>query len=190
MGGALLSAKFLESIQPLLISGQIACILFQFPWSFRYSPDALDYLGSLRDRFSDDVPVVFEFRHRSWLREKAMVFLESHEIGYVCVDEPRGSGLMPPVTAATADTGYIRFHSRDHSKWWGTDVKQRYNYLYSAKELQEWIPRIEAIRKRTKSLYIFFNNCHCGKAVKNALMMGDIMSSEKTGTEPAEREKP
>jgi len=47
----------------------------------------------------------------------------------------------------------------------------RYDYLYSEKELSEFVNPLQDIAQRAETIFVFFNNCHLGKAVKNAQMM-------------------
>jgi uncharacterized protein YecE (DUF72 family) len=51
----------------------------------------------------------------------------------------------------------------------------RYDYLYSEKELEGFIPDIKDISKKTGKTLIFFNNCHAGSAAKNAAQMAKLL---------------
>ena len=161
------SKAFKEAIEPARQAGKLSGILAQFPWSFKNLPQNRQYLMQLRDDF-EGYPLVIEFRHDSWIRPATFQFLRSAGVGYCCVDEPEIGGLVPPVAEATNDTAYLRFHSRDASKWFGGDAKERYNYLYSKEEMAEWIPKVRKLTDKVKSLYTFFNNCHAGHAAANA----------------------
>lgn len=166
---------FREALKPFREQEKLGCVLAQFPWAFRDSRENRDYILTVRDRVGSDTPLVVEFRHNSWVQEDLLALLRKEGIGFSCVDEPRLKGLMPAMDACTSPIGYVRFHSRDASKWWGTDVKQRYDYLYSDGQLREWVPRIETIARQAEKTYVFFNNCHGGQAAKNALTMVDLL---------------
>jgi uncharacterized protein YecE (DUF72 family) len=56
-------------------------------------------------------------------------------------------------------------------------MKVRYDYLYSEKELEEFVPGIKDISKRTAKTLIFFNNCYSGSAAKNAAQMAKLLIS-------------
>jgi len=86
---------------------------------------------------------------------------------------------MPPEARATGDIAYVRFHGRNSATWWGKSG-DRYDYNYSEEELGEWIDKVEELEKGVWKLYAFFNNCHQGYAVRNALMFRELM--EKKGT--------
>jgi len=69
--------------------------------------------------------------------------------------------------------GYFRFHGRNPD-WFKATVAERYNYLYNKEELKEFIPKIRQVAAKAKTTYLFFNNCHWGKAVKNALQLMEL----------------
>ena len=153
----------------------LGCILAQFPWSFRRTPDNQEYLRRFRDALPE-MPVVVEFRNAEWVDEATLDQLRGLGMGYCCVDEPRLKGLVPPVAAATSPVGYVRFHGRNAQKWWKHDEAwERYNYLYSAAELQEWVPKIGEVAQQTEKTYVFFNNHYEGKAGQNARELADLL---------------
>jgi uncharacterized protein YecE (DUF72 family) len=78
-----------------------------------------------------------------------------------------------PSAEATSQVGYVRLHGRRYDTWFSDDpdtpAHERYNYLYSADELEPWIGRIRAISEHTKNIFVVTNNHFQGKAVVNAL---------------------
>jgi uncharacterized protein YecE (DUF72 family) len=98
--------------------------------------------------------------------------------GYCIVDEPKLKGLLPFSPHLTSNTGYFRFHGRN-TNWFNEPMEVRYDYLYSRQELSEFVAPIRDIARRASATYVFFNNCHAGKAVKNALMMIEILKSSE-----------
>ena len=42
-------------------------------------------------------------------------------------------------------------------------------------EFEEWIEKVEQLEKNVWKLYSFFNNCHQGYAVRNALLFKDLL---------------
>ena len=167
--------EFRESLQPLMDAGKFLGVLAQFPWGFRDTAQNRDYLVACRERMRD-IPYFVEFRHASWLTPEVGDLLRGNQLGYVCVDEPQIGQMVPPIATATTDTGYIRFHGRNEHTWWNKGAGDRYDYLYSEDELEEWVTKIRKVIEKTKDIYIFFNNCHAGQAPKNAqqlkLMLG------------------
>jgi len=161
--------EFLEAVKPIAERDQLKGILTQFPWSFKYSPRNLEYIGHCRELLKPH-PLFVEYRHDSWMRRETYDAMRIKGIDYVSVDGPRLRGLLPPELKTTGDTAYIRFHGRNAEQWWGGG-NLRYDYLYSEGELQDWKEKIERLKGQAQKAYIFFNNCHLGQAVKNAREM-------------------
>jgi uncharacterized protein YecE (DUF72 family) len=161
---------FADSLQPLIAEHKFGCVLAQFPTSFHPTAKNIDYLADFREKLAA-YPLVMEFRRRDWLTEETFSWLKAHDIGFCGVDEPQLSNLMPPASQATSPIGYVRFHGRNAEDWWSGNREQRYNYLYSEAELQEWVPKIRTLDQAAEKTFVFLNNCHAGKAVKNALYL-------------------
>jgi uncharacterized protein YecE (DUF72 family) len=167
--------KFMEGISPFVDAGRLGVILLQFPQSFHYVPENRLYLKSLIETLSPS-PVSIEFRQREWLKESVYETLRELGAGFVCVDEPPLPSLIPPVVINTSNSGYIRFHGRNTKKWYGTDSRTRYDYLYSEDELEEWVPKIRELAERTEKIFVFFNNHARGQAITNAKMLINMLS--------------
>lgn len=167
-------STFVGSVQPLLEAGKLGCILGQFPNKFRNVGDNRRYLLEFQERIGD-LPLVYEFRSRDWIRDETFDFLRERGIGYCAVDEPQFKSLIPPVAVATSGIGYARFHGRNYDQWWSGDVKKRYDYLYSLDELNEWIPKITALDDATSKVFVFMNNCYAAQAAKNAAQMQELL---------------
>lgn len=166
---------FKEALAPLIERNLLGCVLAQFPYSFHHTQKNLDYLTYLRDQLKS-LPVVVEFRNRTWLKEATFTFLKELDFGFCCVDEPQIEGLLPPVVVATSSIGYVRFHGRNQAKWWKhDDPAERYDYFYSEAELREWVPKIQKLAKVTEKVYTFTNNHPKGKAVQNARRLQELL---------------
>jgi uncharacterized protein YecE (DUF72 family) len=168
--------EFNEAVKPLLESGKLKGFTAQFPYSFKYTPDNLGYIIQGKSYFKD-APLFVEFRHVSWDKPEVYETLKANGIGVCSVDEPLLPGLFPPKAIATTEIAYIRLHGRNAANWWG-EGGDRYDYLYSEKELSEWKNKIEDLKTKTNKIYLFFNNCHLGQAVRNARMFFDLMQME------------
>ncbi len=68
----------------------------------------------------------------------------------------------------------MRFHGRN-KEWFNSPASERYNYLYSDRELKEFVPEIEKMDKKAGKAYVFFNNCHAGKAAQNARRLKELL---------------
>lgn len=169
--------KFKYSLLPLMDEGKLACVLAQFPYGFFPNRENFDYLEQFREEMSD-IPLVFEFRNQIWLKNQTFQFLEKNRIGFCVVDEPKLPKLMPYLPKATSEIGYFRFHGRN-TNWFNAPTSIRYDYLYSEKELKEFIPDIKDISKSTAKTLVFFNNCHAGSAAKNAAQMARLLTEQQ-----------
>lgn len=168
--------QFRSSLVPLIEEGKLACVLAQFPYGFFPNKENFDYLERFKTEMVQ-IPLVFEFRNQTWLREETFQFLERNRIGFCIVDEPKLPKLMPYLPRATSEIGYFRFHGRN-TNWFNVPTSVRYDYLYSEGELKEFIPDIKDISRKTIKTLIFFNNCHAGSAAKNAAQMAKLLLSE------------
>lgn len=166
--------KFKEALRPLWVFGKLGAILLQFPVFFPNTKENRDYILFCLERLKD-LPVVVEFRHRSWVRDESFEFLKENGIGFCAVDEPPLPRLMPFIPRVTSDIGYIRFHGRNKN-WFNAPLSERYDYFYSDEELKSFIPKIMEMMNSAKKLYIFFNNCHMGQALRNAIRFKELLA--------------
>lgn len=167
--------RFRRSLQPLRDAGKLGAIHFQFPPWFKFSPENVAYLRHCRESLPQD-RVSAEFRHRSWLEgehvPELLETLRGYGVGLTVVDEPQvGSGTVPTVLAVTApELVIVRFHGRN-AKTWYKKVKRtadRFDYLYSEGELQDWVPNVAQLAHEAQEVHIFFNNNQQDYAVRNA----------------------
>ncbi len=167
--------QFKESIEPLVASRKLACVLLQFPGSFRPSHAARDHLECLvRDLAG--LPLVCEFRHRDWARESVKEWLRRRDVGYCCVDEPDLTPLMPRETTVTAGTAYLRFHGRNAEKWFRHEhAWERHDYLYTTSELNAWVGPARQMAAESERLLVYFNNHRMGQAPTNALVFRELL---------------
>uniref|UniRef100_UPI001C30399E DUF72 domain-containing protein n=1 Tax=Bacillus sp. GbtcB13 TaxID=2824758 RepID=UPI001C30399E len=49
-------------------------------------------------------------------------------------------------------------------------------YRYNNKELKEWVERLEQLKKKTKGIYVLFNNNSGGDAADNAKQLMKMMN--------------
>jgi len=172
---------FREALAPLREAGALGCVLVQFPFSFTATAANADFLRRVASGLRPD-PVAVEFRHRSWATDETFDLLRTLGAAYCCVDEPRLPNLPPPIVRATAPIGYVRFHGRNRQKWWAhAEAWERYDYLYSEAELQEWLPKLRSLAEETQTCYAFFNNHARGQAVTNAQMLIGLLSEAGPG---------
>ena len=165
---------FRGGIEPLAGSGKLGALLAQFPSSFKDSPQARDYLAQLLRAFSD-YPLAVELRHKSWSDAigETLSLLNAFGAAWVQIDEPKfrfsiRQNYLPNVTSFY----YMRLHGRNAAQWWTHDKSEdRYNYLYTAGELQEFSETAKAARALVKKSYLYTNNHFSSKSVVNAVML-------------------
>ncbi len=165
---------YLDLLAPFEERGTFHGALAQFPWGFRRSPQNRDHLRRIRDSMGAR-PVFVEFRNDSWAHEDTFRDLKGLDLGFCVVDEPRLNGLFPSIVRETNGVGYVRFHGRNARDWWGGDRGLRYAYDYSDRELLDWVGAIRDLASATTDTYLFFNNCHAGRAANNALRMAQLL---------------
>ncbi|GAA4718344.1 DUF72 domain-containing protein [Phytohabitans rumicis] len=172
-------ARFLSALQPLVDAGKLGALLFQFPPWFTIRRSNKEYLLEVQRRVRP-LRAVFEFRHASWFdgsnRDETLGFLREHKLPYVGVDMPQGhKSSVPPVLAATADLAVVRFHGHS-DKWTSKDIHEKFGYLYSGRELKEWVPRLRELAAETDQTYVLMNNCYRDYAQRNAADLTDLLS--------------
>jgi uncharacterized protein YecE (DUF72 family) len=164
--------EFKSGIFPLAEANKLGCLLFQFPASFRHTPQTIDRLKMLIGLFEGH-NIAVELRHRSWTD----VLPRLPSIGAVpaFIDEPKfKDSIRQDIAAGATRLLYLRFHGRKFDKWWRHEHRnERYDYLYTAEELQPYAVRVKSILedKNIQRAYILFNNHPGAKAVANAVMM-------------------
>ncbi len=171
---------FLDFCAPLRQAGKLGYLLFQFPRWVTYSERFFRRLDHLV-RTTRGYRLAVEFRHRSWVapevRDRVWGFLRERGIAYVVPDEPQLEWTVPPEVAVTADWAVVRFHGRNAQAWAarGAEVKERFDYLYSAEELQPWAERARHLADQVDRLFLMMNNCERGQAAVNAQMLLDLL---------------
>jgi uncharacterized protein YecE (DUF72 family) len=174
---------FMAALVPLREVGRLGAVHYQFPPWFTNRPDAREVLLETRERHPDDV-VAIEFRHRSWFDGDAWPatedLLRELDCVYVGVDAPQlGSGTAPPILAITSPRLCIaRFHGRNRKTWYrpgGPTSGDRFNYLYSPGELEEWVPAIRDAADRGTPVHVLLNNNRSNYAVVNAFDFGALL---------------
>jgi uncharacterized protein YecE (DUF72 family) len=163
---------------------RLGAILAQFPISFKYSEENQVYVDQLVSRFRD-YPFVIEVRHASWNRPEVLDWLIELGVGLCNIDQPLLGRAIRPSTYATSSIGYVRLHGRNYKQWFAeTNVRDRYNYLYSESELEPWKERIEEIAGQTATTYVIANNHNLGKAAVNALELIHMVEGRKVKAPP------
>ncbi len=161
---------FLEGIEPLRAAGRLACLLVQFPLSFRHSSRSEARLERVQ-RLVGHLPLVLEVRHRSWFDGAALDSIADLGYSLAHIDLPYASDHPPADLPLVGRIGYLRLHGRNAASWFdpraGRD--RRYDYLYAPDEISEIVRLTRRIASGVDETFVITNNHFSGKSVANAL---------------------
>src|SRR5215217_7946244 len=155
--------RFYERIEPLVGSGKLGPVVWQFPANFRRDDE----------RLAAALPLLppgrhcFEFRHESWFTAPVYELLRGHGAALVIADHPRWPFQARELTT---DWTLLRLHHGHRGR--------RGNY--SETELDEWARRITRWRRRAE-VFVYFNNDWGGFAVENALSLKRRLQPSRAG---------
>jgi uncharacterized protein YecE (DUF72 family) len=174
--------RFHDALMPLHSSGKLGAVLFQFPQWFVIGRRSREYILECASRL-EDFRIAVEFRHKSWLSEanrgETLAFLRENGLPLVCVDMPQGfESSVPAVAEVTADDlAMVRFHGRNLESWEAKSdsASDRFRYLYTKAELQEWVPRVREMSSHARETHVLMNNCYRDYAVDNARELGQMV---------------
>ncbi|MCE3286957.1 MAG: hypothetical protein K0S64_563 [Gaiellaceae bacterium] len=176
-------AEFRTALGPLELSGKLRGVLLQYHPRFTKTGAAMAELERAPERVAPLVPLV-EFRHRSWMepdeRSDTLAFLERTGLAYVSLDTPmtRASNVVARHAVATHAVAYVRFHGRNEKTW---NIKaerssERFNWMYSQDELEEWVPKLERLSGDADEVYAMFNNNRDDFAPRSAMLLRGLLT--------------
>jgi uncharacterized protein YecE (DUF72 family) len=179
--------EFRRGIAPLAERSKLGALLAQFPASFKRGDGECGYLRDLLDAFRS-YPVAVELRHRSWSDAigETLALLNEFQAAWVQIDEPKfrfsiRQNYLPNVRGFY----YMRLHGRNAAAWWHhAKSEDRYNYLYSRDELQEFTETAKAASHIVKKVYVYTNNHFSAKSVANAAMIKKHLEEPIDGEYP------
>ena len=171
---------FLDALEPLRAAGKLGGVLLQYPRWFLPTPENKDLLAESAARLAG-TPGAVELRNRHWYggvdgggkaTQWTLDMLRDLGLTYVMVDGPQGlESSVPPVAAVTTpELAMVRMHGRRSATWEAAKVPtvERYRYLYSPRELDAWVPRIEEASAQARRTTVFLNNCYGNYGTTNA----------------------
>ncbi len=176
--------RFLSALTPLHEAGKLGAILFQFPQWFPIGKSNKHYILECKAR-CEPMRICVEFRNHTWMSEEnqaeTLDFLSSYGLPYVSVDMPQGHpSSIPPALAATADLAVVRFHGHS-KKWTSKDIYERFGYLYSEEELQQWAPKLHRLAEDAQTTHVLMNNCYRDYAQVNAAQLAHLLGLSTSG---------
>jgi uncharacterized protein YecE (DUF72 family) len=171
-----------EGFDVLRAANKLGAVLLQFPFSFHRTKETMAYLSAVLLRFRD-YPLVVEVRHDTWNAPETLALLHEHGAGICNIDQPIIGRSLAPSAQATSPVGYVRLHGRRYDTWFSDDegvpAHERYNYLYTAEELEPWVARVKKVSEHARDTFVVTNNHFQGKAVVNALQLISILKGKK-----------
>ncbi len=180
-------ASFLESIEPIVQSGKLLAVLFQYPPWFDCTREHVNELRMTK-RLVGNIPAALEFRHNSWFSEeyapRTLQFMQSEKWIHSICDEPQAEPFcIPTVLEVThPQVTVVRMHGRNITGWInkeGVNWREvRYLYRYSMKELEEWAKHLTMLEGKSEQIYVLFNNNSGGDAAGNAKQLQELLGQE------------
>jgi len=186
--------NYKRAVAPLLQTGQLKAILFQFPPYFTRSIATIQYLRLISNLMAG-YPIAVEFRNSTWYGEEITQdvagYLQELGMTMVAVDEPHttnaGVPFEPVVT--NEDLALLRLHGRNVKGWTEHSADwrgKRTLYRYSEEELQEFRKVVMELDKQTKEVCVIFNNNSGGDAADNALQLKKMLGIDFGGLSPVQ----
>jgi uncharacterized protein YecE (DUF72 family) len=175
---------FRAAIDPIANAGKLGALLAQFPASFKNEGSSREYLEWLLERFRE-YQVAVELRHKSWSDNPVETLEVLSEFGaaWTQIDEPKfklsiRQNLLPNVKTFY----YLRLHGRNAAQWWKHGKSEdRYNYLYSASELEPFAEAVKEASRDVKKAYLYANNHFSAKSVANAAILKHQLGQDLPG---------
>ncbi len=196
-----LAKRFLAEIGPFREASRLGALLLQLSPSFSPGRHRLDELSALQEIFCD-VPLAVELRNRDWMTgeqaQKTLDFYRRHKLVYVAVDAPSEAHfmIMPNTSTVTSpELAYLRLHGRNTKGYVrGRTVAERFDYLYSATELEEIANRVVQMANEAPTMHVIYNNNASDYAPLNAeqfkILLGDKHPDISTGPKGRVGSKP
>ncbi|WP_449244697.1 DUF72 domain-containing protein [Desulfobacca acetoxidans] len=173
-------ASVKAGLEHLLAAGKLGALLAQFPYSFHHTANNRAYLVALRERFGE-FPLAVEVRHRSWQQTAVRQFLADLGLAFCNIDQPQVSYALGETDWVSGEFAYLRLHGRNRQAWFAhmDDPTARYNYYYSAHEMDEVAERARRLAEQAAETYLIFNNHPQGQGVANALELQQRLIEER-----------
>ena len=152
--------KPLRNVIPRLeyLKEKLGPILFQLPGGWNCNPERLEeFLKALPTKHR----YAFEFRNHTWHNDAVYELLREHNSAFVIYEFDH---FISPAEV-TADFTYFRLHGPEG----------KYEGDYTIKQLTTWANLIKKLRRKTKQVYVYFDNDQAGYAVKNALKLKELL---------------
>lgn len=176
--------KTREGLDAIANEGKLGALLIQFPVSFKNTSLNREYIERLVRQFIE-YPCVVEVRDSSWNNPETLASFARRNVGFCNIDQPLLGKSLGPTEHVTAPIAYVRLHGRNYDQWFDSDNRNdRYNYLYSEKELTGWKERIINVSEKAQTTYVITNNHFESKAGVNALELKAMIKNKRVSAPP------
>jgi uncharacterized protein YecE (DUF72 family) len=166
-------------LDEIAAGGRLGAVLIQFPISFKNTGENRAYLDDLIGRFQQ-YPLVVEVRHDSWNNPDTLRSFAARNVAFCNIDQPLLGKAIRATAHVTSTVGYVRLHGRNYQQWFEHEKpSDRYNYLYSTKELEGWKEKIERVAEQAERTFVVTNNHFKGKAAANALELKAMLTKSR-----------
>ncbi len=180
----LVAERFLREMQPLIEARKFGAFLLQMSPAFRPKTNSLEEIDSLRELLAPH-PLAVELRNRDWVdgdrRSETLDYFRSRKMTFVSVDAPDSEHftVMPALESVTnRSLAYFRFHGRNESGYIrGRTVAERFDYDYSAEEVEEIAERMRAVAPQVDEMHLVANNNRSNYAPKLAERLQETLKT-------------
>ena len=170
---------FLRAITVIRTAGKLGVLLLQLSPAFSPRKHQLSELEPLIESLTD-YELALEFRNRNWAvgdqLEATVAFVRDHGAIFVNVDAPASEHftIMPSDLdeVTNPNTAYLRLHGRNAKAYTtGKTVAARFDYDYSAEEIEEVAERSKKLRQKARDVHVIFNNNNLDYAPRAAIRL-------------------
>jgi len=181
-------SRYLQGMEPLRQSGQLAAVHFQYAPRVRNGASGRALVSECVERLDGQVASV-EFRHRGWLDERAragtLAMLRELGAAHTVVDGPtRAPNSVPAVWAATRDDlAVVRLHGRNEETWnrRGAASSGRFIYEYTPDELEKIAELVDRLTRAVTNTHVLFNTNFEDQGMRNARALQRFCSAACRG---------
>jgi len=180
----IVAMRMREELAPLREAGKFGAWLLQLSPSFSPRKHRLDELQQLLEILGED-GLAIELRNRDWVdsrwSDETVAFFRDARIPFVLVDAPvsKHFTVMPSQDVVTAPLAYLRLHGRNERGYVsGKSVAERFDYDYSADEIEEIKERVERLAAEAAEVHVAFNNNRSNYAPKAALSLKQALARQ------------
>lgn len=139
------------------LKDKLACVLFQLPPSYQYSPERLELISASMDtHFTNAV----EFRHASWWIDEVFHAFRQRGLIFCSVNYPK----LPTGIIACTPTTYMRLHGNPHV----------FYSEYSDADLRNMMHQLDSLT--LNEAFVYFNNTASPAGILNALAVRRMLA--------------